>query len=135
VTLFKSKPVRRWIRSRRSRRRWHFIGPADLHASFGLVSERARPDIVPIIEMALRRIENAGRAPGFLIEEGAAQPWIDAGGQFVAVGSDGGIWLAAPKRWQPNSRLAAASSAEGIFHRDRRCTSTDVSARRRLGTH
>lgn len=68
-----------------------FIGPADLHASFGLVGERAHKDIVPIIEKAMQRIRKAGKAPGYLTDEGAAQHWIDAGGVFVAVGSDVGI--------------------------------------------
>ena len=68
-----------------------FIGPADLHASFGMVGERAHADIVPLIEKAMQRIKKAGKAPGYLTDEGAAQHWIDAGAQFVAVGSDVGI--------------------------------------------
>src|SRR5688572_20342127 len=65
-----------------------FIGPADLHASFGMVGERAHADIVPLIEKAMQRIKKAGKAPGYLTDESAAQHWIDSGAQFVAVGSD-----------------------------------------------
>ena len=68
-----------------------FIGPADLHASFGMVGERAHKDIVPIIEKAVQRIKKAGKAPGYLIDEAAAQHWIDVGVQFIAVGSDVGV--------------------------------------------
>ena len=68
-----------------------FIGPADLHASFGKVGERAHADVVPIIEKAMQRIKKAGKASGYLIDESAAQHWIDVGVQFIAVGSDVGV--------------------------------------------
>jgi len=43
-----------------------FIGPADLHASFGYLGESANPAVVPAIEDAIRRIRRAGKAPGIL---------------------------------------------------------------------
>jgi 4-hydroxy-2-oxoheptanedioate aldolase len=68
-----------------------FIGPADLHASFGMPGERAHADIVPIIEKAMARIAKAGKAPGYLTDEAAAPHWIAAGAKFIAVGSDVGL--------------------------------------------
>jgi 4-hydroxy-2-oxoheptanedioate aldolase len=69
-----------------------FIGPADLHASFGHVGERAHPDVVPLIDDAIRRIRACGKAPGILTpDEGDARRWLSLGALFVAVGSDVGL--------------------------------------------
>jgi 4-hydroxy-2-oxoheptanedioate aldolase len=69
-----------------------FIGPADLHASFGLVGERHHPTVWPRIEEAIRRIRAAGKAPGFLTpSEEDSHRILELGGLFVAVGSDAGL--------------------------------------------
>jgi len=69
-----------------------FIGPADLHASFGHVGETHHPSVWPRIEDAVRRIRAAGKAPGFLTpNEADARRILELGGQFVAVGSDMGV--------------------------------------------
>ena len=69
-----------------------FIGPADLHASLGYPGETANPQILPLIEEAMRRIRKAGRAPGYLTPvEADAKKMLVAGAQFVAVGADVGI--------------------------------------------
>lgn len=69
-----------------------FIGPADLHASFGFVGEKHHPDVWPRIEDAVRRIRAAGKAPGFLTpSEEDSRRILELGGQFVAVGSDAGL--------------------------------------------
>jgi len=69
-----------------------FIGPADLHASMGLMGEIANPKIVPLIEEGLRRIRKTGKAPGILTpNEELARKQLQAGALFVAVGSDIGI--------------------------------------------
>ena len=66
-----------------------FIGPADLHASMGYTGEVANPDVLPVIEDALRRIRACGKAPGILVGDAKlAQRWIDAGSLFTAVGVD-----------------------------------------------
>lgn len=66
-----------------------FIGPADLHASLGYLGERAHPDVVPIIDDAIRRIKAAGRAPGILCgDDDSARHWLGLGALFVGVGSD-----------------------------------------------
>jgi len=69
-----------------------FIGPADLHASFGYLGESANPAVVPAIEDAIRRIRRAGKAPGILTpSEAHARRYLECGAQFVAVGSDVGL--------------------------------------------
>ena len=68
-----------------------FIGPADLHASLGYPGERARADVQPIIEKAIKQILKAGKFAGILTDEAMAQHWIDAGATFVGIGSDVGI--------------------------------------------
>lgn len=69
-----------------------FIGPADLHASFGHVGDKHHPDVWPRIEDAVRRIRAAGKAPGFLTSsEEDSRRILELGGQFVAVGSDAAL--------------------------------------------
>jgi 4-hydroxy-2-oxoheptanedioate aldolase len=66
-----------------------FIGPADLHASMGLIGHTAEPSVVPQIEEALRRIRRTGKAPGILTaDEALARRYIEAGALFTAVGVD-----------------------------------------------
>jgi 4-hydroxy-2-oxoheptanedioate aldolase len=69
-----------------------FVGPADLHASFGHVGERHHPEVWPHVEDAIRRIRAAGKAPGFLTSsEPDARRILELGGQFVAVGADAAL--------------------------------------------
>ena len=69
-----------------------FIGPGDLHASFGFVGETANPKVVPLIDDAIRRIRKSGKAPGILTGvEADAKRWLELGALFVAVGVDAGI--------------------------------------------
>ena len=69
-----------------------FIGPSDLHASFGFVGDKHHPEVWPKIEDAIRRIRAAGKAPGFLTpSEPDSRRILELGGLFVAVGSDAGL--------------------------------------------
>ncbi len=69
-----------------------FIGPADLHASLGYTGQTEHPDVLPVIDDAIRRIRAAGKAPGVLTPNRAlARRWLDCGALFVAVGADVGI--------------------------------------------
>ncbi len=69
-----------------------FIGPADLSASMGHIGDWQRPEIWQAIIAAGQRIRKAGKAPGFLsAREDECRNVLDAGFQFVAVGSDVGI--------------------------------------------
>ncbi len=69
-----------------------FIGPADLHASFGYPGEIANAAVKPRIDEAVRRIRKTGKAPGILTpSEPDARHWLECGALFVAVGADVGI--------------------------------------------
>lgn len=69
-----------------------FIGPADLHASLGYLGDIANPKVMPVIDDAIRRIRNGGKAPGILTpSEDNARRQLQAGALFVAVGSDVGL--------------------------------------------
>jgi 4-hydroxy-2-oxoheptanedioate aldolase len=69
-----------------------FIGPADLHASYGMLGERAHPDMMPVIDDAIKRIAKTGKAPGILTDsEENARRWMKCGATFVAVGADVGL--------------------------------------------
>ena len=69
-----------------------FIGPADLHASLGHAGEIANAQVKPLIDQAIRRIRNCGKAPGILTpNEADARHWLGCGALFVAVGADVGI--------------------------------------------
>jgi 4-hydroxy-2-oxoheptanedioate aldolase len=73
-----------------------FIGPSDLHASFGHIGEKHHPEVWPKIEDAVKRIVAAGKAPGFLTPvEADSRRILELGGLFVAVGSDAGLLAAA----------------------------------------
>ena len=66
-----------------------FIGPADLHASMGYVGESTNPSMQPVIEDAIRRIRQTGKAAGILTgDETLAKRYIEVGTTFTAVGND-----------------------------------------------
>lgn len=69
-----------------------FVGPADLHAALGHVGETTHPQVVSLIDRAISRIAEAGKAPGvFAPIEDYARRWIDLGALIVSVGSDIGV--------------------------------------------
>lgn len=66
-----------------------FIGPADLAASMGYLTEPGHPDVLSAIEDAIVRISKAGKAPGILQSNvEAAHHYLSLGALFVAVGVD-----------------------------------------------
>ncbi|MEM6938923.1 MAG: HpcH/HpaI aldolase/citrate lyase family protein [Pseudomonadota bacterium] len=66
-----------------------FIGPADLAADMGHMGNALHEDVQEVIMDALRRIRKAGKAPGILsTHDPMTQAALEAGAQFVAVGSD-----------------------------------------------
>jgi 4-hydroxy-2-oxoheptanedioate aldolase len=82
-----------------------FIGPADLAADMGHLSDADHPDVQAAIMDALRRIRAAGKAPGILsTRDGMTNDAIAAGAQFVAVGADvlllGNAARALAEKWQ-----------------------------------
>jgi len=83
-----------------------FIGPADLSASMGYLGQAAHPEVVARIGAALATIRTCGKAPGILCaDQTLARHYITAGAQFVAVGVDTSLLVAATKS------LAAAFGA------------------------
>ena len=66
-----------------------FIGPADLSASLGYVGQPDHAVVQAAIEDAIRRIRQAGKAPGILCtDEAQARRFLALGALFVAVGLD-----------------------------------------------
>jgi 4-hydroxy-2-oxoheptanedioate aldolase len=58
----------------------------------GYTGETNNPQVVPVIEDAIRRIRKCGKAPGVLsFVEADIKRYIAAGALFVAVGADVGI--------------------------------------------
>lgn len=69
-----------------------FIGPADLSASLGYGGNASHPEVVKVVEDALRRIVSTGRAAGVLTGDPAlVARYLECGATFVAVGVDMGI--------------------------------------------
>lgn len=69
-----------------------FIGPGDLSASMGYAGQLKHPEVLKVIDDAIRRIRKAGKAPGILTpDEALAHHYLDIGALFVAVGADTGI--------------------------------------------
>ena len=70
-----------------------FIGPSDLAADLGHLGDSAHPEVRAVIDDAIVRIRQAGKAPGILAPiEADARHWLDLGATFVAVGSDLGVF-------------------------------------------
>lgn len=66
-----------------------FIGPADLAASMGYLTEPGHPEVVATIEKAIDKIISSGKAAGILQTDiKAAKRYIERGATFVAVGID-----------------------------------------------
>jgi len=66
-----------------------FIGPADLAASMGYLSEPDHPAVAQVIERTIERIVASGKAAGILhgrVEQ--ARRYLSLGASFVAVGVD-----------------------------------------------
>lgn len=66
-----------------------FVGPADLAASLGHPGNAGHPQVQAVIDAALQRIIDSGKAAGILTTDaGQAQRYIEMGCRFVAVGID-----------------------------------------------
>lgn len=80
-----------------------FIGPSDLAADLGHLSNPGHPDVQTAIKDAATRVRAAGKSAGILTADtAAAQRYLDMGFTFVAVGSDSGVLM------QGASKLAQA---------------------------
>ncbi|MDX7992823.1 4-hydroxy-2-oxoheptanedioate aldolase [Xenorhabdus littoralis] len=66
-----------------------FIGPADLSADMGHISNPQHPEVRAAIERAMNQIKASGKAAGILMTNvDAAKYYLDLGALFVAVGVD-----------------------------------------------
>ena len=66
-----------------------FIGPADLAASMGHPGNAGHPDVVAMIERAIKGIVAAGKPAGILVlDQGFARQCMEWGTTFTAVGID-----------------------------------------------
>ena len=66
-----------------------FIGPADLSADLGHMSDMMHPDMQKVIMGSIEKIAANGKAAGILsLNDEMTQKSLDAGARFVAVGID-----------------------------------------------
>lgn len=66
-----------------------FIGPADLSASMGLPGQTGHPEVLAVIEEAIRRLRALGMPSGILsLDPAQARHFMDLGTRFTAVGVD-----------------------------------------------
>lgn len=69
-----------------------FIGPSDLSAAYGYVGAKTHPEVLKIIEDAITRIVQGGKAAGILTaDETLARRYLELGATFVAVGLDNNL--------------------------------------------
>ncbi|MEK8026031.1 HpcH/HpaI aldolase/citrate lyase family protein [Pseudaquabacterium rugosum] len=89
-----------------------FIGPADLSASMGLLGQPGHPEVRAVVERAIARILQAGKAPGVLtVDEALARHYIALGARFVAVGVEATLLAAATRALAGRFRSPAAPGA------------------------
>jgi len=70
-----------------------FIGPADLAAALGHLGNPAHPDVQQAIAQIAKAVRGAGKALGTLAPvEADARRYMELGANFVAVGSDLGLF-------------------------------------------
>ncbi|WP_217183099.1 HpcH/HpaI aldolase/citrate lyase family protein [Streptomyces sp. AC495_CC817] len=66
-----------------------FVGPSDLSASMGLLGQQTHPDVVAAVERVFLAVKGAGKPVGVnAFDPSAADGYIAAGADFVAVGAD-----------------------------------------------
>lgn len=73
-----------------------FVGPSDLAAAMGHLGNAAHPDVQQAIRHIFERAQAVGKASGILAPvEADARRYIEWGAEFVAVGSDLGLFRSA----------------------------------------
>ena len=69
-----------------------FIGPADLGAALGHLTDRNNPHVIETIKRGHKRVASTGKASGILTADSdQAAMWMDEGFTFVACGVDSNI--------------------------------------------
>lgn len=66
-----------------------FVGPSDLSASMGLLGQQTHPEVLKAVERVFAEVKAAGKPVGVnAFDPTAADGYIAAGADFVAVGAD-----------------------------------------------
>ena len=66
-----------------------FVGPSDLAASMGLLGKQTHPEVVAAVERVFAAVKAAGKPVGVnAFDPAAADAYLEAGADFVAVGAD-----------------------------------------------
>lgn len=66
-----------------------FVGPSDLAASLGRLGEQGHPEVMDAVHRTFSAVKAAGKAVGVnAFDPAAADVYISAGADFVAVGAD-----------------------------------------------
>lgn len=92
-----------------------FIGPADLAADMGHIDNPRHPEVQEVIEDALARIQNHGKAAGILIGDMAlSRRYAALGATFVALGTDVGALVAATQGLLAEFHKAETDGAEPV---------------------
>ena len=92
-----------------------FFGPADLSASMGYPGQPGHPAVQKALLEGIATVRAAGKAAGILsADPKAAQSYLDAGCQFVAVGVDTSLLVKSARelRQQFKADTASAPSAQ-----------------------
>ena len=89
-----------------------FFGPMDLSASMGHLGQPAHPEVRQAILQGIATVRAAGKAAGILVPDRAlARTYLDAGAQFVAVGSDTSLLVKAATELAAHSKAGQAAPA------------------------
>ncbi|GAA4478232.1 HpcH/HpaI aldolase/citrate lyase family protein [Microbacterium panaciterrae] len=93
-----------------------FVGPSDLSASMGLLGRQTHPDVVAAVERVFAAVAAVGKPVGVnAFDPVAADAYIAAGADFVAVGADVAL-LARASEALAARFLPAASSSPGASY-------------------
>ncbi len=85
-----------------------FVGPSDLAAAMGHLGNAAQPDVQQAIRHIFERARAAGKASGILAPvEADARRYIEWGVDFIAVGSDLGLFRTATQALRDKFRPSA----------------------------
>ncbi|MFS0893035.1 HpcH/HpaI aldolase family protein [Microbacterium sp. 179-I 3D3 NHS] len=88
-----------------------FVGPSDLSASMGLLGQQTHPDVTAAVLEVFAAVRAAGTAVGVnAFDPAAADAYVAAGADFVAVGAD--VALLARASEQLAARFVAADGSE-----------------------
>ena len=93
-----------------------FVGPSDLAAAMGHLGNAAHPDVQQAIRHIFERARAAGKASGILAPvEADARRYLEWGVDFIAVGSDLGLFRTATPGLARQVRAVELSGRAAAF--------------------